>query len=106
MTRTHPHAHKRLEDFRARLEVFEHDLASGSAPRSEMAQALHDLQIALEEVEVADEEMALQNEELLTVQEALEAERQRYRDLFEFAPDGYLVTDLAGTVREANRAAA
>lgn len=36
----------------------------------------------------------------------LEAERQRYHDLFEFAPDSYLVTDDAGIIREANRAAA
>ncbi|MCL5999313.1 MAG: PAS domain-containing protein [Chloroflexi bacterium] len=35
-----------------------------------------------------------------------EDEQQRYRDLFEFAPDGYLVTDLLGNIREANRAAA
>jgi two-component system cell cycle sensor histidine kinase/response regulator CckA len=30
-------------------------------------------------------------------------ERQRYRELFEFAPDGYLVTDIAGIILEANR---
>ncbi|MCC5626167.1 PAS domain-containing sensor histidine kinase, partial [Nostoc sp. CHAB 5715] len=32
-------------------------------------------------------------------------QRQRYQDLFEFAPDGYLVTDTAGIIQEANRAA-
>ncbi|RPI51622.1 MAG: PAS domain S-box protein, partial [Chloroflexi bacterium] len=37
--------------------------------------------------------------------EELRAERRRYLDLFEFAPDGYLVTDLQGFVLEANRAA-
>ncbi len=36
----------------------------------------------------------------------METERQRYQDLFEFVPDGYLVTDAEGTIREANRAAA
>src|SRR6266849_3825008 len=36
----------------------------------------------------------------------VETERQRYQDLFEFVPDGYLVTDAEGTIREANRAAA
>jgi len=36
---------------------------------------------------------------------AVEAERQRYQDLFEFAPDGYLVTDAQGMI-QANRAAA
>ena len=35
----------------------------------------------------------------------MEVERQRYRDLFEFAPDGYLVTDALGVIREANHAA-
>jgi PAS domain S-box-containing protein len=93
-----------LEAFRARLEAFEHELR-GSAPKDEVAEALHDLQIALEEIEVADEEMALQNEELMVVHEALEAERLRYQNLFEHAPDGYLVTDLAGTLQEANLAA-
>ena len=32
-------------------------------------------------------------------------ERQRYQDLFEYAPDGYLETDLRGVVRRCNRAA-
>jgi PAS domain S-box-containing protein len=36
----------------------------------------------------------------------VEAERQRYQDLFEFAPDSYLVTNNTGVIREANRAAA
>ncbi|CAA9401470.1 hypothetical protein AVDCRST_MAG94-5938, partial [uncultured Leptolyngbya sp.] len=36
----------------------------------------------------------------------MEAERQRYQELFEFAPDGYLVTDAQGKIQEANLAAA
>src|SRR5262249_5497358 len=46
-----------------------------------------------------------QNEHLLEAREALEAERQRYHDLFEFAPDAYLLTDPQGRIQEANRAA-
>ena len=38
--------------------------------------------------------------------EALRAEQARYRELFEFAPVGYLVSDSAGKILEANRAAA
>ncbi len=44
--------------------------------------------------------------ELLTVYAAVQAQRPRYQDLVEFAPDGYLVTDAAGVIREANAAAA
>jgi two-component system cell cycle sensor histidine kinase/response regulator CckA len=50
--------------------------------------------------------MAKQNLELQAIREALEAEQTRYRDLFEFAPDGYLVTDCYGNIEAANRAAA
>jgi len=39
-------------------------------------------------------------------QRALEVERQRYQELFEEAPDGYLVTDPQGTIQSANCAAA
>jgi PAS domain S-box-containing protein len=46
------------------------------------------------------------DEELLAARAALDDERQRYRDLFDFAPDAYLVTDLVGIIQEANHAAA
>ncbi|WNZ27228.1 PAS domain S-box protein [Leptolyngbya sp. NK1-12] len=67
---------------------------------------LQELWLALEELQVAEEELRQQHDALLEAQHAIEAERQRYQELFEFAPDGYLVTDLHGTVREANQAAA
>src|SRR5262249_13324173 len=38
--------------------------------------------------------------------EAVALERQRYQDLFEFAPDGYLVTASSGVIQEANHTAA
>jgi len=93
-----------LAAFRERLRAFERRLAAAPAGE-EMSEAVHELQLALEEVEVADEELTLQNEELLSVREELELQRHRYQDLFELAPDGYVVTGLAGVVQEANRAA-
>jgi PAS domain S-box-containing protein len=65
-----------------------------------------ELHVAFEELRVAEEELLQQNNELMTTRERVEVERQRYQDLFEFAPDAYLMTTTNGTIREANRAAA
>ena len=44
--------------------------------------------------------------ELEVGQRSLGGELDRYRELFNFAPDGYFVTDANGDITEANRAAA
>lgn len=59
----------------------------------------------LEELMAAEEELCQQNQKLADAHQAVEAEKQRYRELFDLAPDGYLVTDLAGIIQEANSAA-
>ncbi len=51
------------------------------------------------------EELRAAEEQLLEARTEAETERYRYQDLFELAPDGYLVTDGRGTITEANRAA-
>ena len=79
---------------------------SSSQPTELIPQALAELETALEELYVAEEEMRMQNEQLALASAQIQAERQRYHDLFEFAPDGYLVTDSAGVIREVNNAAA
>lgn len=66
----------------------------------------NDIKLAFEELQLAEEELRVQNDELLRAHQALEVERQRYQELFDFAPDGSLATDLSGVVQEANRAAA
>jgi PAS domain S-box-containing protein len=71
-----------------------------------LSEALEEIATALAELSVAHEELRQQNEDLIETRRSLEAEQQRYKELFEFAPDGYLVTDAAGTIQEANRAAA
>jgi PAS domain S-box-containing protein len=76
------------------------------AQSAEIMQVNQELQQALEELQVVEEELREQNEELAIARELVELERQLYQDLFEFAPDGYLVTDTAGIIQEANRAAA
>ena len=64
-----------------------------------------DLIALLEELRVADEELRVQNDELAASRDMIELERQKYHDLFNFAPDAYIVTDIKGMIREANVAA-
>jgi diguanylate cyclase (GGDEF)-like protein/PAS domain S-box-containing protein len=61
---------------------------------------------AFEQLNIAIEELLAASEELKVTRTAVEQERQRYQDLFEFAPDAYLVTNTLGTIQEANHAAA
>ncbi|NER31614.1 MAG: PAS domain S-box protein [Symploca sp. SIO1C4] len=68
--------------------------------------AAKQLQKYLEELEAAQENLLVQNEELIFTRKVSEAQYQRYLDLFNFAPDGYLVTDTTGKIEEANQAAA
>jgi PAS domain S-box-containing protein len=70
-----------------------------------MSDTVEDLKNALEELRVAEEELRQQNEQLAATHLALDGERRRYQELFEFAPDAYLVTDPSGIVRQANRSA-
>ncbi len=71
-----------------------------------LPQAYKELGSASEILHLAIEELHQQNEELVQTRNLIEAERQRYADLFEFAPDGYLVTDALGVIQEANHRAA
>ncbi|MBW4463199.1 MAG: PAS domain S-box protein [Nodosilinea sp. WJT8-NPBG4] len=80
-------------------------LQSPSNHSQQLATTLEELSLAVEELHIAEEELIAQNEQLAVAQSITEAERQRYQDLFNFAPDGYLVTDLNGVVQEANNAA-
>jgi CRP-like cAMP-binding protein len=54
---------------------------------------------------LAAEELYQQNEELVRIQHSLERECQSYKDLFELAPEAYLITNGIGIIEAANRAA-
>jgi PAS domain S-box-containing protein len=64
-----------------------------------------EVELLVEELTVAEEELHHQLDEISDTRDRLELERQRYVELFELAPDPYFVTDVAGRVSEANRAA-
>ncbi len=65
-----------------------------------------DVRALCHELEVHQIELELQNEELLRVQAKLVESEEKYRDLYEFAPIGYLTIESNGEILEANLTAA
>jgi PAS domain S-box-containing protein len=68
-------------------------------PERDLPKLVHDLQVHQIELE-------MQNDELRRTQEALEEARDRFADLYDFAPLALLTLSPAGEVLEANLAAA
>ena len=56
----------------------------------------------LHELQVYQIELEMQNDELRRAQIEQEESRDRYLDLYEFAPDGYLTLSHVGTINEIN----
>ncbi len=65
-----------------------------------------DVRALCHELEVHQVELEMQNDDLQRVQSELEASEAKYKDLYEFAPIGYLSLDSSGRILEANLTAA
>ena len=68
--------------FAESLSPFEMALRGFSEANAQLNRSLEDLQ-------AAEDSLLNQHSELLAAHQELEAERRRYRDLFDFAPDAY-----------------
>jgi PAS domain S-box-containing protein len=55
-----------------------------------------------ETLETQQVELEMQNDELRRIQQELEVSRNKYTELYNFAPVGYFTFDVAGTIREVN----
>jgi PAS domain-containing protein len=65
-----------------------------------------DIRALCHELEVHQVELQMQNDELQRVHAELTASEEKYRDLYEFAPIGYLTLDSSGKILGANLASA
>jgi PAS domain S-box-containing protein len=79
--------------------------AKGAGTPEAAEAALTALSNAIEELQVAAEELEIKNEELMNALGELSAQHDRYQQLFDLMPDGYVTTDTAGAIVEANAAA-
>ncbi len=57
---------------------------------------------AVQELQVHQIELEQQNRELQEVQQTLEASRDQYAELYDWAPVGYATLDRTGTIRHIN----
>lgn len=94
---------QRIDDVRSRvLELQNYSIHPMPNLLDELVQ---DLENALAELDVAEDELRLQGDLLDETRDALFREQERYRQLFDFAPDAYVVTDLYGSILHTNLAA-
>jgi PAS domain S-box-containing protein len=77
----------------ARLRTTKQDVA---------AMPIKDVQQLVYELQVHQIELEMQNDELRRTQVELEATRDRYVDLYDFSPAGYLTMDMQSKIVEAN----
>src|SRR5580765_2245081 len=61
-----------------------------------------DSQVLLQDLHVHQEEVRAQNDQLIEMKRSLERSRDRYVDLYDFAPIAYLTLDADGMVLDIN----
>jgi PAS domain S-box-containing protein len=87
----HQRAEKRLATLKTKTKAVRSDVASSRIAH---------------EVDVHKVELAMQKEELQRARANLEAELERYNELYDFAPMGYLTINHDGTIQKTNFVAA
>ena len=98
--------HHQLEALQQQVDTLQSAVDNPAQFHSLLPETIKTLQTSLVELHVANEALHQHNTALTAACRAAEAAHQRYQDLFDSAPDAYLVTDTEGIIQEANRAAA
>jgi PAS domain S-box-containing protein len=93
--------HPRDDELRLRAEQrMDGEVSADDRPAAEASDRL------VHELRVHQIELEMQNDELRRAQQVLDASRERYQELFDSAPVGYLTVDTAGVITAANQTAA
>lgn len=91
----------RFEKLRRKAEALVDEKAT-----EEVAASLDDVKELIHQLTVYQIELELQNEELVSAQSRLEASRNKYIRLYDFAPIAYFTFDEEGLISESNLAGA
>jgi len=75
-------------------------------PGTEEARSAADTQRLLHELQVHQVELEMQNEELVKARDEMEVGLEKYSELYDFAPVGYLTLSREGIIHEVNLAGA
>lgn len=92
----------KIQTLRQRVQSLYQQAGPHAQSNSVLSRAFEELAHALEELQSADRALQQQREEALNKQAELKLESQRYKELFEHAPAGYIVTSVDGSIRQAN----
>jgi PAS domain S-box-containing protein len=95
----------KIQTLRQRVQSLYQQASVNAQSDTVLSRAFEELAHALEELQAADRALHQQREESLNKQAELKLESQRYKDLFDHAPAGYVVTSVDGAIRQANPAA-
>jgi len=101
MKKTHPQKKQEVRELRDRAEKALKDL-----PAKVEDVPVEDVQKLIHELRVHQVELEMQNDELRETQAALARSRDRYLELFDFAPIGYFTLDKKNLIVEVNLAGA
>lgn len=97
---------QQVEAMYQRLAHLHHQAATRTSGQLDVLPAVFkELGVISERLQMAVKQLHQQQEELSATKAALAEEHQRYQDLFEFAPEAYVITDRQGVIQQANRAA-
>ena len=95
----------KIQTLRQRVQSLYQQAGTNAQSNAVLSRAFEELAHALEELQAADRALHQQRDEWLNKLAELELGSQRYKDLFEHAPAGYVVTSVDGAIRQANSAA-
>lgn len=97
---------KRLSTDTANLRHRAEERLSENRAKRTPPRTVEETKRLVHELEVNQIELEMQNEELRRAREELEVSRNKYAELYDFAPVGYFTFDANGAIREVNLAGA